>query len=76
MRCQRCHGFMTVDAYIDLGSSGNSLWLRVWRCVNCGKVYEPGILMNRAAHRNWLHRPVKRFAGNRLLRDDVMALTA
>lgn len=67
---------MTVDSCIDMGSSGNSFWLRVWRCVNCGEVCEPGIVTNRAAHRNWLHRQVKRFADNRLLRDDVMALTA
>lgn len=74
MPCHRCHGMMTVDSYIDMGSSGNPLWLRAWRYVNCGEVTEPGIVTNRAAHRNWLRRTVKRLTGSRLRRDDRMPL--
>lgn len=40
------------------GGSCDPLWLRAWRCVNCGEVTEPGIVMNRTAHRNWLRRTV------------------
>lgn len=56
MRCHRCRGLMTVDSYIDMGGSCDPLWLRAWCCVNCGEVTEPGIVMNRTAHRNWLRR--------------------
>jgi secreted trypsin-like serine protease len=76
MPCHRCHRLMTVDSYIDMGSSRNPLWLRAWRCVNCGEVAEPGVFTNRAAHRNWLRRMVKRLNGTRLRRDDLMPLTA
>ena len=75
MLCHRCHGLMTVDSYIDMGSSSDPLWLRMWRCGNCGEVDEPGIAANQAVHRNWLHRLVKRLNGTRLRRDDRMPLT-
>ncbi len=52
MPCHRYHGMMTVDSYIDMGSSSDPLWLRVWRCVNCGEVAQLGIMMNRTTHRN------------------------
>jgi hypothetical protein len=67
---------MTVDSYIDMGSSGDPLWLRVWRCVKCGGVTESEILTNRAVHRNGLRRTMKRLNGMRLRRDDLMPLTA
>jgi hypothetical protein len=75
MPCHRCHGLMTVDSYIDMGSSGDSLWLRAWRCVNCGEVIEPEIVMNRTVHRNWLRHAVNRVKSIRLRRDDRMPLT-
>jgi hypothetical protein len=76
MRCQRCQGFMTVNAYVDRGSRRSPLWLRAWRCVNCGEVYEPEMFLNPAVHRNWLHRTVMRLAGKRFRRDELMALTS
>jgi hypothetical protein len=76
MPCHRCHGLMIVDSYIDMGSSGDPLWLRAWRCVNCGEVTEPGIATNRTVHRNWLRRTVKRLNGARLRRDDLIPLTS
>jgi hypothetical protein len=75
MRCRRCHGSMTVDAYIDMGSSGSPLWLRAWRCGNCGNVYEPEVFLSRVVHRNWLYRAVRRLVGKRLRRGELMALT-
>lgn len=75
MPCHRCHGLMTVDSYIDMGNSGDSLWLRAWRCVNCGEVTEPGIVMNRTVHRNCLRRTVNRLNGTPLRRDDRILLT-
>lgn len=74
MRCHRCRGLMTVDSYVDRGGSCDPLWLRVLRCMNCGEVTEPGIVMNRPAHRNWLRRVVKRSNDTRLRRDEQMPL--
>jgi hypothetical protein len=36
-----CHGLMVVDHFLDLEDAGGHLWLRSWRCVNCGAVVEP-----------------------------------
>ncbi|WP_447974676.1 hypothetical protein [Nitrospira sp. Kam-Ns4a] len=49
MRCERCRGLMVVDHFVDLADVDGNLWLRAWRCVNCGAVVEPGILRNRTA---------------------------
>jgi hypothetical protein len=75
MPCHRYHGMMTVDSYIDMGSSSDPLLLRVWRCVNCGEVAQLGIMTNRTTHRNWLHRMVKQSNRTRLRRDDRITLT-
>lgn len=49
MQCERCRGLMVVDHFVDLADQDGNLWLRAWRCVNCGAVMEPGILRNRTA---------------------------
>lgn len=75
MQCHRCHGLMTVDSYFDMGSS-NPLWLRGWRCVNCGEVIEPGISTNRVVHRNWLRHAMRRLVDRRRSLDHALPLTA
>ncbi len=40
MRCGRCHGLMVVDCLMDMEDDSGALWLRAWRCVNCGAVEE------------------------------------
>ncbi len=75
MRCRRCHRFMTVDAYIDKGTTESPLWLRTWRCGNCGKIDEPELILNRVMRRNWVSRVLKRLIGTRPRRDELMALT-
>jgi hypothetical protein len=75
MPCHRYHGMMTMDSYIDMGSSSDPLWLRAWRCGNCGVVAQPRIMMNRTTHRNWLRRMVKQSNRTRLRRDDRITLT-
>ncbi len=52
MACGRCHGFMVVDHFIDMQDDSGHLWLRGWRCVNCGDVVEPGILKHRLGWRS------------------------
>ena len=63
MRCEHCHGLMVVDHFLDMQDTSGHLWLRAWRCVNCGNVVEPGILQRRQTHQTLLTR-----LGNRLLR--------
>lgn len=54
MRCERCRGLMVVDYFIDMQDSSGHLWLRAWRCVNCGEVVDPGITHHRIAQRSGL----------------------
>ena len=49
MRCGRCDGLMVIDFFIDMGECGEQLWLRAWRCVNCGAVEEPLITRHQLA---------------------------
>lgn len=51
MHCGRCDGYMVIDYFIDMQDDSDHLWLRAWRCVNCGEVVEPGILARRRAER-------------------------
>jgi hypothetical protein len=43
---------MVVDHFIDMEDGGEHLWLRAWRCVNCGEVVEPGIIRHRCVQRS------------------------
>ncbi len=49
MRCRRCHGLMVVDYLMDMEDDRGPLWLRAWRCVNCGAVEESVITRHRLA---------------------------
>lgn len=75
MRCRRCHRFMAVDSYFDLGKAESPLWLRAWRCGNCGNVYKPEIFLNRVVHRNRWYRALSGLVDKRRTRDELMALT-
>jgi hypothetical protein len=44
MCCKRCHGMMVLDRALDeIGRAE----VRVWRCVACGEIIDPQILVNR-----------------------------
>ncbi len=75
MRCRRCHRSMMVDSYIDVGKKDSPLWLRAWRCGNCGEIEEPELFLKRLVHRNWVDRALNRLVGRRLRRNELMALT-
>ena len=47
MTCQRCHGLMVVDHYIDLQDDSGNLWMRAWRCISCGDVLDAQIRSRR-----------------------------
>jgi len=46
MNCERCLGFMLLDAYSDRYETGRSS-LTVWRCLNCGDLIDSQILAHR-----------------------------
>ena len=56
MRCEHCHGLMVVDHFLDMQDTSGHLWLRAWRCMNCGPVVEPGMLRRRETHGSMLAR--------------------
>jgi hypothetical protein len=60
MRCTHCRELMVVDHFLDMEDDSGHLWLRAWRCVNCGSVVEPGMLGRRQTHRTLLTRLEKR----------------
>lgn len=51
MQCVRCQGLMVVDHLVDLKESNRSIWLPVWRCMNCGEVLDQHIVARRASIR-------------------------
>lgn len=47
MNCPRCSGLMVVDHFIDMEDDSGNLWMRGWRCMNCGDVLDPEIYRHR-----------------------------
>jgi hypothetical protein len=46
MKCDRCEGLMIEDDFLDMEESFEGMWLRAWRCLNCGRALDPVILAN------------------------------
>ena len=74
MRCGRCRGLLVVDYFIDMQDNSGHLWLRAWRCVNCGEVVEPGILRHRSTQPSRLPRFVEWLTRRRLRPYEVVPL--
>jgi hypothetical protein len=51
MTCRRCRGLMVFDRFLDVHGDSGHLWFRGWRCVACGDIVDPLILINRARPR-------------------------
>ena len=55
MDCPRCLGFMVIDACLNLegedNNRNNNAWMSEWRCLNCGEIFDPRTLDNRALQR-------------------------
>jgi hypothetical protein len=47
MKCERCDGLMLEGDFIDMEESGEGLWLRAWRCLNCGHATDSVMAVNR-----------------------------
>lgn len=50
MKCERCEGLMLEDDFIDMEESCEGMWLRAWRCLNCGHATDSVMLANRKRH--------------------------
>jgi hypothetical protein len=74
MRCRRCQGLMVVDYFTDMRSGGEPLWLRAWRCINCGEVAESGITDHRLMRRSRVARFFGRLKHRPSRTDDVVPL--
>jgi uncharacterized Zn finger protein len=48
MTCTRCQGCMAEDHFLDLMETGGEMWIRAWRCLNCGNVLDHVMEQNRA----------------------------
>ena len=47
--CSRCEGCMIEDFLLDIEDSSGPMWLKAWRCMNCGNIYERVLQQNRLA---------------------------
>jgi hypothetical protein len=54
---------MVVDYFLDMEDAYGHMWLRAWRCVNCGEVVEPGITSHRLAQVSRVARWIERLTG-------------
>ena len=36
MSCPSCHGLMVEDHFYDFAGTAGFMWMRGWRCMNCG----------------------------------------
>lgn len=51
MECPRCHGFMVIDACLNVEGFLNKAWVHEWRCLNCGEIIDAQTLANRNTSR-------------------------
>jgi hypothetical protein len=47
MCCHRCKGLMIRDSFVDLRDDTGRLTFEGWRCLNCGEVVDPLVLVHR-----------------------------
>ena len=50
MKCRRCQGLMAEDQLFDFEGTQGFMWMKGWRCMNCGHAADPLIEANRHLH--------------------------
>ena len=50
MNCNRCQGLMLEDQLFDFEGTHGFMWMKGWRCMNCGHVMDPLIEANHRLH--------------------------
>ena len=43
MECRRCQGLMAEDQFFDFEGTLGFMWMKGWRCMNCGHAADPVI---------------------------------
>jgi len=51
MDCHRCHGFMVTEHLVDVFDGPSPTHAAVWRCLNCGELYDTLVLSHRMYQR-------------------------
>lgn len=41
MECRRCQGLMAEHDFFDLEGTQGFMWMKGWRCMNCGHAEDP-----------------------------------
>ena len=55
MECPCCQGLMIEDDFLDFEGTGGFMWMKGWRCVNCGHAVDPLVEANRRLHQAAVH---------------------
>jgi glutamate-1-semialdehyde aminotransferase len=50
MECIRCRGLMVGEQFYDFERAHGFMWMKGWRCMNCGHAEDPIIAANRRLH--------------------------
>lgn len=50
MTCLRCQGLMVEDHFFDFEGAYGFMWMKGWRCLNCGHAFNPIMEANRRLH--------------------------
>jgi hypothetical protein len=50
MTCSRCQGLMHEDHFYDFEGTQGFMWMKGWRCLNCGHAIDPILEANRRLH--------------------------
>jgi hypothetical protein len=50
MTCLRCQGLMVEDHFFDFEGTYGLMWMKGWRCLNCGYAVDPLLEANRRLH--------------------------
>ncbi len=50
MECTRCQGLMVEDQFFDFEGTQGFMWMKGWRCMNCGHAADPVIEANHRLH--------------------------
>ena len=64
MKCPHCLGFMVIDACLNMEGERDKVWIKEWRCLNCGEIFDPRTLENRALQRQVRYLWRKKEAGH------------
>lgn len=63
--CPHCPGLMVVDHFMNLSGASGHMWVRGWRCVNCGAWITPFVQHKKMQEGRWISLMLQVFAEGR-----------